>query len=148
MSVITSRPDETMALGRKLAPLLTAGDVVVLSGRLGCGKTLFVAGIAEGLGITKPVTSPTFLIARTYDEGFLPMIHVDVYRLGSISEFEDLALVDRGYRGVIVIEWGEAVAEVLPSSRLTVAFEMEGDQRTISFVPAGTWCDRDLGVLA
>lgn len=148
ISVTTSHPDQTRALGRKLAALLTAGDVVVLSGRLGSGKTLFVSGVAEGLGISDRVTSPTFLIARTYVDGFLPLIHVDVYRLSTVAEFEDLGLLDDGAGGAVVIEWGEAVAEALPSSRLRVEFLIEGETRVISFHPEGDWEHRSLEVLA
>lgn len=148
VTFVTSHPDETRALGRKLAALLTAGDVVVLSGRLGSGKTLFVSGIAEGLGIDALITSPTFLIAKSYADGFLPLIHADVYRLGSVAEFDDLGLLDSGADGAVVIEWGEAVAEALPEDRLVVSFEMDGDARTLAFQPAGGWVGRDLGVLA
>jgi len=144
----TSHPDETKALGRKLAALLTAGDVVVLSGKLGSGKTLFVSGIAEGLGIGARITSPTFLIAKSYTDGFLPLIHADVYRLGSVAEFDDLGLLDSGSDGAVVIEWGEAVVEALPVDRLVVSFMMEGDARTIAFRPVGGWVGRGLEVLA
>ena len=147
ITVTTSSADETKALGRRLAPLLTAGDIVVLAGRLGAGKTLFVSGVAEGLGIVERVTSPSFVIARTYRDGFLPLVHVDVYRLGSLAEFDDLELVDDGAEGAVFIEWGEAVADALPSDRLVVTLEMDGEARSISFEPEGTWCDRDLAVL-
>ena len=147
LTVTTTSADETKALGRRLAPLLTAGDVVVLAGRLGSGKTLFVSGVAEGLGINERVTSPTFVIARTYDSGFLPLVHVDVYRLGSLAEFDDLELVDDGADGAIMIEWGEAIVDTLPDDRLTVTLEMNGDNRSISFDAEGAWCERDLAVL-
>lgn len=148
ITVTTTSADETKALGRRLAPLLTAGDVVVLAGRLGSGKTLFVSGVAEGLGINERVTSPTFVIARTYDSGFLPLVHVDVYRLGSLAEFDDLELVDDGADGAVIIEWGEAIVDTLPEDRLTVTLAMEGDARVVSFEPEGAWNDRDLAVLA
>jgi len=141
-------PDETLRLGRRLAPLLTSGDVVVLTGQLGAGKTLFVSGIAEGLGISERITSPTFLIARVYRGGFLPLVHADAYRLGSIAEFEDLGILDDGADGAVVIEWGEAVADALPDDRLIVRFELDGDARNVTFEPCGSWCDRDLAVVA
>lgn len=90
IDIRTSTPDETLLLGWRFAALLTAGDVVALSGRLGAGKTLFVSGVASGLGISAQITSPTFLIEKVYRDGFLPLIHADVYRLGSVGEFEDL----------------------------------------------------------
>jgi tRNA threonylcarbamoyladenosine biosynthesis protein TsaE len=147
ITVTTTSADETKALGRRLAPLLTAGDIVVLAGRLGAGKTLFVSGVAEGLGIGERVTSPSFVIARTYRDGFLPLVHVDVYRLGSLAEFDDLELVDDGADGAVIIEWGQAVVDALPSDRLIVTLDMDGNDRSISFEPEGTWCNRDLAVL-
>ena len=148
ITVNTTSADETKALGRRLAPLLTAGDIVVLAGRLGSGKTLFVSGVAEGLGISQRVTSPTFMIARTYTDGFLPLLHADVYRLGSLAEFDDLELVDEGIDGAVIIEWGEAIVDALPDDRLTVTLEIDEQGRSISFEPEGAWCDRDLEVLA
>jgi tRNA threonylcarbamoyladenosine biosynthesis protein TsaE len=148
IDIRTSSPDETLSVGRKFATLLTAGDVVALSGRLGAGKTLFVSGVASGLGIASRITSPTFLIEKIYRDGFLPLIHADVYRLGSVGEFEDLELVDEGRDGAILIEWGDAIAESLPPDHLVIHFEIEGDSRSISFQPHGSWLDRDLGALA
>jgi tRNA threonylcarbamoyladenosine biosynthesis protein TsaE len=147
ITVTTTSADETKALGRRLAPLLTAGDIVVLAGRLGAGKTLFVSGVAEGLGIGERVTSPSFVIARTYGDGFLPLVHVDVYRLGSLAEFDDLELLDDGADGAVIIEWGQAIVDALPTDRLIVTLDMDGDDRSISFEPEGTWCNRDLAVL-
>jgi tRNA threonylcarbamoyladenosine biosynthesis protein TsaE len=147
-TVTTTSADETKALGRRLAPLLTSGDIVVLAGRLGSGKTLFVSGVAEGLGISERVTSPTFVIARTYTDGFLPLVHVDVYRLGSLAEFDDLELIDDGSDGAVIIEWGEAIVDALPPDRLTVTLEIKGEGRSISFEPEGAWSARDLTVLA
>ena len=148
LQITTAGPDETMALGRRFAPLLTEGDIVVLSGRLGAGKTLFVSGIASGLGITERITSPTFVIARVYRSGFLPLVHADAYRLGTMAEFFDLDLPDTGADGALVIEWGDAIADSLPTDRLKIRFEGTGEQRTISFHPMGNWESRDLEVLA
>lgn len=148
LSVTSQSEDETRAIGRKLAPLLTAGDVVVLTGSLGAGKTLLVSGIAEGLGIRSRITSPTFLIAKSYFDGFLPLIHADVYRLSSVAEFDDLGLLDSAEDGAVVIEWGEAVADALPDDRLVVALEIDGESRVITFRPEGDWVNRDLEVLA
>lgn len=144
ISITANSPDETRSHGRRLAPLLTAGDVVVLTGTLGSGKTLFVSGVAEGLGITEQVTSPTFLIAKTYRSGFLPLVHADVYRLGSVAEFDDLALIDQASDGALMIEWGSAVAEALPDSHLEITFEGHEMTRTITFEPVGAWCTRNL----
>ena len=78
----TDSPDETLALGRRLASVLGPGDVVLLSGRLGTGKTLLTSGIAEGLGVPDPVSSPTFVIARVYRDGLVLLVHADVYQIG------------------------------------------------------------------
>ena len=85
---------------------LRAGDVVLLAGRLGAGKTLLAAGIGEGLGVEEPLTSPSFILARAH-EGFLPVVHADVYRLGTSAEFEDLDLPEQARDGVLLIEWGD-----------------------------------------
>jgi len=148
LEIVSSSPDETMALGRRFAPLLTAGDIVLLSGRLGSGKTLFVSGVAEGLGIRERVTSPTFVISRIYTDGFLPLVHADVYRLGSVAEFHDLELPDDGVDGAVLVEWGDVIAGSMPSDRLTIDFALEGDTRRISFQPQGTWMSRNLDVLS
>jgi tRNA threonylcarbamoyladenosine biosynthesis protein TsaE len=148
VDIRTSSPDETLLLGRRFAALLTAGDVIALSGRLGSGKTLFVSGVASGLGIGTQITSPTFLIEKIYTDGFLPMVHADVYRLGSIGEFEDLELADEGRDGVVFIEWGDAISDSLPRDHLVIHIEIEGDHRSISFRPHGAWTERDLGVIA
>ncbi|MEN8238563.1 MAG: tRNA (adenosine(37)-N6)-threonylcarbamoyltransferase complex ATPase subunit type 1 TsaE [Actinomycetota bacterium] len=148
LEITTSEPAETVALGSRFAPLLTAGDIVILSGRLGAGKTLFVSGVAAGLGIVERITSPTFIIARMYHSGFLPLVHADAYRLGTMAEFFDLELPDDGADGAVLIEWGDAIADSLPTDRLKIHFEGSGDQRIISFHPMGQWETRDLGVLA
>lgn len=142
--IVTRSPADTLALGRRLAALLRAGDVVLLSGRLGCGKTMFVSGVAEGLGVQEPVTSPSFVIVQQYD-GFLPIYHADVYRLGSLGEFDDLDLGASAGEGVLLIEWGNAVAQGVPADHLVVEIEIEGEsQRRFRFVPVGTWADRSL----
>ncbi|MCL1594667.1 MAG: tRNA (adenosine(37)-N6)-threonylcarbamoyltransferase complex ATPase subunit type 1 TsaE [Actinomycetia bacterium] len=148
IEITSSTPDDTMAIGRRFAPLLTAGDIVLLSGRLGAGKTLFVSGVAEGLGIREQITSPTFVISRIYTDGFLPLVHADVYRIGSVAEFHDLELPDDGIDGAVLIEWGDAIADSMPADRLTVHFEVDGDKRHITFQPEGSWLDRNLAVLA
>jgi tRNA threonylcarbamoyl adenosine modification protein YjeE len=147
--VRTDSPEDTLALGRRLASLVRAADVVLLTGRLGTGKTLFTSGLAEGLGISGPVTSPSFIIARTYRDGFLPLTHADVYRLGSRAEFDDLELVDFAHDGVLVIEWGEAVAQAIPEDHLSVHIEMDGpDSRIFRFESSGSWDSRPLHEVA
>ena len=133
----TESPDQTMALGRRFSTCLAAGDVVLLSGRLGVGKTLFVQGVADGLGISERITSPSFVISRIYRDGFLTLTHADVYRLGSIAEFDDLELLDGASDGVLFIEWGDTVAEAVGPHHLTIAIAIDGDHRTFEFVPSG-----------
>jgi tRNA threonylcarbamoyladenosine biosynthesis protein TsaE len=141
----TESPEETLALGRRLSSVLRPGDVVLLGGRLGTGKTLLTAGIADGLGVPDAVSSPTFVIARVYLDGFLPLVHADVYRLGSILEFEDLDLEETAASGVLVIEWGEAIEDAVSSDRLVIEIEIDGDTgRQFRFLPRGSWLNRPL----
>ncbi len=136
---------DTRAAARRLAALCRPGDVIVLNGSLGAGKTAFAGGLADGLGVDEPVTSPTFVLMRTYRSGFLPFFHVDAYRLGSIGEFEDLAAIESSEEGVVVIEWGGAVAAALPKDRLEVDLTRNDDEsRTIRLRPAGSWTTRQL----
>jgi tRNA threonylcarbamoyladenosine biosynthesis protein TsaE len=146
IEVVCAGADDTEALGGRLASSLRPGDIVVLAGGLGAGKTLFTRGIATGLGVEEPVVSPSFVLVREYRSGFMPVVHVDVYRLGSINEFDDLDVLEMANEGVLVIEWGEAVDPALPRDHLRVEFEVADDQfRTIRFVPEGSWSRRDLG---
>ncbi len=136
---------DTEALGGRLAASLRPGDVVVLAGGLGVGKTVFTRGLAIGLGVEEPVLSPSFVLMRQYRTGFMPVVHLDVYRLGSLNEFEDLEVFDAGVEGVVVIEWGEAVDAMVPQDHLRVELEVSEDgSRLVSFVPSGDWCRRSL----
>ena len=136
---------DTRAAAGRLASLCRAGDVIVLVGSLGAGKTAFVGGLADGLGVEERVVSPTFVLMRRYNSGFLPLIHVDVYRVGSMLEFEDLEVLELGRDGVVVIEWGDAVASELPADRLEVRIAVHEDEsRTLSFHGRGTWANRPL----
>lgn len=140
---------DTRAAAGRLAALCRPGDVIVLEGPLGAGKTAFTSGLADGLGVEELVVSPSFVLMRRYDSGFLPLVHVDVYRIRSTGEFEDIDALEEGREGVVVIEWGDVVAGVLPSDRLTVRFEVvDGGGRVLRFVPAGIWSERPLGEVA
>ena len=123
-------------LGRHLAALLRAGDLVILAGPLGAGKTTLVQGIGAGLGVRGPVTSPTFVIARVHPAvtGSGPaLVHVDAYRLGSFSEVDDLDLDTDAGSAVTVVEWGTGLAEPLADNRLEITIEpdQDGDVRTV-----------------
>jgi tRNA threonylcarbamoyladenosine biosynthesis protein TsaE len=134
MKFHTASADETRALAARLAQHLQAGDVVVLVGDLGSGKTTFAQGVARGLGVEGPVTSPSFTLVQQY-EGRLPVAHVDVYRLDRIQELHDLGfeeLVDGA--GVTLVEWGDAVAQAMPNDRVVVKLEpgAEDDEREVA----------------
>jgi tRNA threonylcarbamoyladenosine biosynthesis protein TsaE len=118
-------PAATRAFGRNLAGLLRAGDLVVLTGPLGAGKTTLVQGIGEGLGVRGQVASPTFIIARVHPSlGDGPaLVHVDAYRLGSLDELEALDLDTSLDESVTVVEWGEGLVEVLSADRLEVTLD-------------------------
>jgi tRNA threonylcarbamoyladenosine biosynthesis protein TsaE len=149
VEVLCATPNDTEALGSRLASSLRRGDVVVLAGGLGAGKTLFTRGLATGLGVEDQVVSPSFVLVREYRSGFMPVIHVDVYRLGSMNEFDDLDVLEMSKNGVLVIEWGEAVESVLPTDYLRVEFEvLEDESRLLRFKGEGSWSERDLGGLS
>lgn len=148
IAITTNSPAQTLALGRHLAALMTAGDVVLLAGRLGAGKTMFAVGIGEGLGVEEQLTSPSFILARAH-EGFLPVVHADVYRLGSSAEFEDLDLPEQARDGVLLVEWGDVVAHGVPRDHLLVQIEIVDESvRRFRFSPSGTWEQRPLGELS
>jgi tRNA threonylcarbamoyladenosine biosynthesis protein TsaE len=115
----------TQEVARRLGERLRAADLVILSGELGAGKTTFTQGLAEGLGVRGPITSPTFVIARVHPSvvGGAPLVHVDAYRLGSLAELDDLDLDASVEDSVTVVEWGEGKAEVLAGERLEVRIE-------------------------
>jgi tRNA threonylcarbamoyladenosine biosynthesis protein TsaE len=109
----------TRAAGLALADRLGAGDLVILAGELGAGKTTFTQGLAEGLGVRGPITSPTFVLARVHPSlvGGPALVHVDAYRLGGLAELDDLDLDASFDESVTVVEWGEGKAEVLAEGR-------------------------------
>lgn len=121
--VVVEVPDaEAMrALGARLATVCRAGDIVVLDGPLGAGKTTFTQGLAVGLGVAGPVTSPTFVIARVHRAAHGPdLVHVDAYRLGGLAELDDLDLDASVADSVTVVEWGEGMAERLSEQVIDV----------------------------
>jgi tRNA threonylcarbamoyladenosine biosynthesis protein TsaE len=140
-AVQTSEPKETEAVGEAIGAQLRLGDLVVLSGDLGTGKTTFTKGLARGLGVTDRVTSPTFTIVQEYD-GRVPVAHVDVYRLERIQELHDFGFEELLESRVTVVEWGEAIALVLPLDRIDVRITMDeergDDARVVEIVPTGS----------
>ena len=142
-------PEATRELGRSLGGILAAGDLVLLIGPLGAGKTVFAQGIGAGLGVPGPVVSPTFVIARVHRGGRLPMVHVDAYRLGSVAEVDDLDLDADLADSVTVVEWGGGLVEQLADAYLEVRLDRAAadDTRTAVLRPrGGTWAAR-LGAL-
>jgi tRNA threonylcarbamoyladenosine biosynthesis protein TsaE len=130
--------EDTQAFGRALGAQLRGGDVLVLTGDLGAGKTTLTQGIAEGLGVRGPITSPTFVIARVHPSlvGGPALVHVDAYRLGSAVELDDLDLDADLDASVTVVEWGTGLAEQLSESRLELTIGGD-DVRTARLVGVG-----------
>jgi tRNA threonylcarbamoyladenosine biosynthesis protein TsaE len=141
--------DDTRAFGARLATLLRAGDLIVLSGPLGAGKTALTQGIGAGLEVDGRVVSPTFVIARVHRGGRVPLVHVDAYRLGSVIEVDDLDLEVETSESVTVVEWGEGLVEQLAVDWLLVSIERgtESERRRVTLTPhGGDWADRLTGL--
>lgn len=144
MSITTRKSGETEGIAAALGEMLRVGDLVVLVGDLGAGKTTFAKGVARGLGVTEPVTSPTFTIVQEYN-GRVPIAHVDVYRLDRLQELHDLGFEEMLDVRVVLVEWGDMIGPVLPGERLEVRLAMtdDPDERTIEFVASGpAWASR------
>jgi tRNA threonylcarbamoyladenosine biosynthesis protein TsaE len=148
----TASVDETRELAEALAALARPGDIIVLAGDLGAGKTAFVQGFGRGLGVVQRITSPTFTLVHVYEDGRLPVHHLDVYRLDQLSEALDLGLaemLDEG--GVMLIEWGDAITPVLPHDYLEVriTFGAGDDDRQLALRAVGPrWAGRGDALLA
>lgn len=129
MEIITNSPEETRALGFSLGSQACPGQVYCLDGDLGTGKTVFTQGFAEGLGICEPVNSPTFTIVQQYEEGRIPLYHFDVYRIGDISEMDEIGYEDCFYgEGVCLIEWSQLIPEILPEHVIRIRIEKDLSQ--------------------
>ena len=152
VEVAADDADATRALGERLAGVLRAGDLVILAGDLGAGKTTFTQGVGVGLGVRGPVTSPTFVLARVHPSLVAgpPLVHVDAYRLGGLAELDDLDLDTALDEAVTVVEWGAGVAEGLAESWLEVTLSRArgadaSDVRRVRFAPSGPrWAAVDL----
>lgn len=132
MEYVTNSAEETMNLGEKFGKTLKGGEVILLKGEMGAGKTVFVKGIAKALGITDRITSPTYAYMNDYDG---KLYHYDCYRLSSGEDAEGLGLTDYFYAdGICVVEWSENIADVLPKKTLSVKIEkISENQRRIAF---------------
>jgi tRNA threonylcarbamoyladenosine biosynthesis protein TsaE len=153
LSLHAPSPSATHAIAAAVARLSRAGDLVILAGEMGSGKTWFTKGFASALGITDHVTSPTFTLVHSYSGGRLPLHHVDVYRLDRMSEVADLSLAElleesgTGKGGVVLVEWGDVVAAMFGNDFLEVRLEVDDDDpeeaRRIVIRPVGRgWAAR------
>ena len=132
--IFTSQsPEETISFGEKIGSCLKPGDILALQGTLAAGKTTITKGIARGLGVSETVTSPTFTLISEYT-GTVPLYHMDMYRLGSIQEFNDLGTEELLYgSGVCIIEWSERILSELPESTIQISIDIIGEEkRTIT----------------
>ncbi len=120
------RPEDTFSVGEKIGKDAMPGEVWTLTGDLGSGKTVLTQGVAKGLGITEPVSSPTFTIVQIYESGRMPLYHLDVYRIGDIEEMEETGYEDYFYgEGLCVVEWAELIEELLPERYHRITIEKD-----------------------
>jgi tRNA threonylcarbamoyladenosine biosynthesis protein TsaE len=155
LSISSASTEQTRFIGARLGALLSSGEVVLLGGELGAGKTTLTQGLARGLGVKEQVTSPTFTLIRCYDSGpgQLKLLHADMYRLENVQEIIDLGLPELLEEGAVaVVEWGEQAAPALPPDYLEIQLEfVEGegseDQRRLRLRPMGSrWAARFAGL--
>ena len=126
MKIETFSEKETFELGKKLGTGAKPGQVYALLGDLGVGKTILTKGFAEGLGITEPVSSPTFTIVQVYEEGRMPFYHFDVYRIGDIEEMDEIGYEDCFYgEGVCLVEWANLIEEIMPENTIWITIEKD-----------------------
>jgi tRNA threonylcarbamoyladenosine biosynthesis protein TsaE len=141
--VVLPTAEQTRQWGARLGRVLQAGDLVVLTGDLGAGKTTLTQGIAEGLGVRGPITSPTFVIARVHPSlvGGPALVHVDAYRLGGLAELDDLDLDTSLEESVTIVEWGHGLAEGLSEDRLEITLAGEDERRASIAATGARWED-------
>ncbi|HIU77378.1 MAG TPA: tRNA (adenosine(37)-N6)-threonylcarbamoyltransferase complex ATPase subunit type 1 TsaE [Candidatus Pelethocola excrementipullorum] len=126
MIIETNSAQETYAFGQRLGEQALPGQIYTLIGDLGVGKTVFTQGMAKGLGITEPISSPTFTIIQEYEEGRLPFYHFDVYRIGDLEEMEEIGYDDYFFgQGVTMIEWANLIVELLPDNIIQITIEKD-----------------------
>ena len=126
MIIETYSEQETLELGRKLAQEAKPGQIFSLEGDLGVGKTVFTKGMAEGLGITEPVSSPTFTIVQVYEEVRMPFYHFDVYRIGDPEEMDEIGYEDYFFgEGICLVEWANLIEELMPEHTIRITIEKD-----------------------
>ena len=129
---ISRSPEDTARIAAEVASQLRAGDIILYEGDMGAGKTTFTKGLAAALGITDPVTSPTFALVNEYPEGRIPLFHFDLYRIDSYDDLYAIGFfdyLDRG--GIIAAEWSENIENALPAGTITVTFEQTGENERV-----------------
>lgn len=120
----TFSEEETFALGEEIGRAAKPGEVYTLIGDLGVGKTVFTQGVAKGLGITEPISSPTFTIVQVYEEGRMPFYHFDVYRIGDVEEMDEIGYEDYFYgEGISFVEWANLIEELIPGDRIQITIK-------------------------
>ncbi|MBQ9551032.1 MAG: tRNA (adenosine(37)-N6)-threonylcarbamoyltransferase complex ATPase subunit type 1 TsaE [Lachnospiraceae bacterium] len=122
-------PEETFSIGERMGKSIEKGSIIALSGDLGTGKTLFTKGLARGLDIKREITSPTFNILKIYRDGRLPLYHFDVYRIGDVSEMDEIGYEDCFYgEGVSLVEWAELIEELLPENCIHIKIKKDPEK--------------------
>ncbi|MCI8770378.1 MAG: tRNA (adenosine(37)-N6)-threonylcarbamoyltransferase complex ATPase subunit type 1 TsaE [Lachnospiraceae bacterium] len=123
--------DDTFSFGIRLGESCSPGDIILLNGDLGVGKTVLSKGIGEGLGIQEPISSPTFTVLQIYEEGRMPLYHFDVYRITDVEEMEEIGYEDYFYgQGLCLVEWASLIEEILPDHAVSVTIEKDLEQGT------------------
>lgn len=126
MIIETNSERETLELGRRLGAEAEPGQIFSLEGDLGVGKTVLTKGMAEGLGITEPVSSPTFTIVQVYEEGRMPFYHFDVYRIADPEEMDEIGYEDYFYgNGICLVEWANLIEELMPPHTIHITIEKD-----------------------
>jgi tRNA threonylcarbamoyladenosine biosynthesis protein TsaE len=155
LEIQTKSSQSTIDLGKKFSKILKGGDIIILSGELGGGKTTFMSGLASGLGIKENLSSPSFTILNKYDAGKLKLVHIDFYRLDGIDEFDNIGLDDHIYDGssILCIEWGEKIRQYIKKDYLNISFDYiiedkeSMNRRIIRFFSSSDYWDNKLAKL-
>ena len=155
LEILSKSSQATIDLGKKFSKILRGGDIIIFSGELGGGKTTFISGLADGLGIKENLSSPSFTILNQYNAGKLKLVHIDFYRLDGIDEFDNIGLDDHIYddSSILCIEWGEKIKQYIKKDYLTISFnyiiedEDSMNRRIIRFSSSNNYWDKKLNIL-
>ena len=155
LEILSKSSQATIDLGKKFSKILRGGDIIIFSGELGGGKTTFISGLADGLGIRENLSSPSFTILNQYNAGKLKLVHIDFYRLDGIDEFDNIGLDDHVYddSAVLCIEWGEKIKQYIKKDYLTISFnyiiedEDSMNRRIIRFSSSNNYWNKKLKIL-